>query len=309
MMLPVAGEEVIVGFEHGDPSVPYVLGSLFNGKDKPGDELAAQDGSFALKSDHKALIAAQEDITLRTEKGKWIVEINAGEITETVKAPGNYTGTLRRQARAHRHAGDDARVEPERVDQGAVDHARGPGIDGAEVERPLTVEAQGMLELKGATVRSAAGGREHLGRHHQPRIGSDEHDGHPRLRPRLPPQVDRRGGIALGARRARTSTRRSSSSSAPRPASGPMRPEFGCGVHDFVFDTIDAATVGAHGDRDPRARSTAGSRGSRSRTSTSTSSRVDDGQLLIDIGYRVRATNNERNLVYPFYVIPAEETE
>ena len=22
-----------------------------------------------------------------------------------------------------------------------------------------------------------------------------------------------------------------------------MRPEFGCGVHDFVFDTIDATTV------------------------------------------------------------------
>ena len=23
-----------------------------------------------------------------------------------------------------------------------------------------------------------------------------------------------------------------------------MRPEFGCGVHDFVFDTIDAETIG-----------------------------------------------------------------
>jgi hypothetical protein len=34
---------------------------------------------------------------------------------------------------------------------------------------------------------------------------------------------------------------------------------------------------------------------------------MSDGQLLIHIGYRVRATNHERNLVYPFYVIPAEE--
>ena len=34
-----------------------------------------------------------------------------------------------------------------------------------------------------------------------------------------------------------------------------------------------------------------------------------DGRLIIDIGYRVRATNNMRNLVYPFYVIPAEELE
>ena len=36
-------------------------------------------------------------------------------------------------------------------------------------------------------------------------------------------------------------------------------------------------------------------------------SRMDDGQLLINIGYRLRATNHKRNLVYPFYVIPDEE--
>ena len=69
-MLPVAGEQVVVAFENGDSSFPYVLGSVFNGKDTPGEEMAVEDGSFAMKSDHKALIAAQEDIKLRTEKGK-----------------------------------------------------------------------------------------------------------------------------------------------------------------------------------------------------------------------------------------------
>jgi phage baseplate assembly protein W len=34
-----------------------------------------------------------------------------------------------------------------------------------------------------------------------------------------------------------------------------------------------------------------------------------NGLLTIDIIYKVRATNTERNLVYPFYVIPAEEME
>jgi uncharacterized protein len=32
-----------------------------------------------------------------------------------------------------------------------------------------------------------------------------------------------------------------------------------------------------------------------------------DALMLIDIRYRVRATNDERNLVYPFYTIPGEE--
>ena len=30
--------------------------------------------------------------------------------------------------------------------------------------------------------------------------------------------------------------------------------------------------------------------------------------IEVIIGYRIRATNEEHNLVYPFYVIPAEET-
>lgn len=95
-MLPVPDEQVIIGFENGDPSYPIVLGSVFNGKDKPGDELAVNDGSFALKSDHTALVAAKEDITLRSDGGKWVIQINGGEITETVKGgqggQGGYTG-------------------------------------------------------------------------------------------------------------------------------------------------------------------------------------------------------------------------
>jgi hypothetical protein len=35
---------------------------------------------------------------------------------------------------------------------------------------------------------------------------------------------------------------------------------------------------------------------------------VASGRLDIRIEYAIRATNHRRNLVYPFYVIPAEET-
>ena len=87
-----------------------------------------------------------------------------------------------------------------------------------------------------------------------------------------------------------------------------MRPEFGCAVHDLVFDTIDAAMIGkleaairAALDRwEPRIDV---------EDLTFDLSGVDEGRLLIDIAYRVRSTNNQRNLVYPFYVIPEEESE
>jgi uncharacterized protein involved in type VI secretion and phage assembly len=152
MMLPVPGEHVVVAFENGDPSYPYVLGSLFNGKDTPGEELAVEDGSFGLRSDHKAVIAAQEDITLRTEKGKWIVEVNAGEITETVKSPGNYTGSfdgkhgITAKQAITLESNQSVSIKAPSISLEAQ------GTMSLKANGQLTVESQGMLELKGATV-------------------------------------------------------------------------------------------------------------------------------------------------------------
>jgi len=92
------------------------------------------------------------------------------------------------------------------------------------------------------------------------------------------------------------------------PGERPMRPEFGCEVHDFVFDSIDAAMVGrvegavrAALDRwEPRIEVVA---------VDFDLDRAGEGVLEVMIVYRIRATNRERNLVYPFYVIPAEEVE
>ena len=50
LMLPVVGEEVLVGFEHDDTTRPYVLGSLFNGVDMPGDDLTAERGRLVRRA-------------------------------------------------------------------------------------------------------------------------------------------------------------------------------------------------------------------------------------------------------------------
>jgi phage protein D len=81
LMMPKPNDEVLIGFEGGDAHKPYVLGTLWNGKEKPG-ELFHEDGSYHLKSDKQILMAAKEDVTIKTEKNM-TVEIK-GDASETV---------------------------------------------------------------------------------------------------------------------------------------------------------------------------------------------------------------------------------
>jgi uncharacterized protein involved in type VI secretion and phage assembly len=67
LMMPLVGDEVLIAFEHDDVHRPYVIGSLWNGKGKPGD-LVRKDGSFALQSDKLVVITAKDDIKLTSNK-------------------------------------------------------------------------------------------------------------------------------------------------------------------------------------------------------------------------------------------------
>src|SRR3954451_5190261 len=59
----------------------------------------------------------------------------------------------------------------------------------------------------------------------------------------FPLQVDRRGGIAL-ARDETDIEQAVELILGTAPGERPMRPEFGCGVHDYAFDSIAAPTIG-----------------------------------------------------------------
>src|SRR5947208_6251052 len=88
---------------------------------------------------------------------------------------------------------------------------------------------------------------------------------------------------------------------ATAPGERPMRPEFGCAIHDLVFAPADAATAGqiAYAVRvalerwETRIELTDVVVGFEA---------VDKGMLLIDIRYALRGSNDPRNLVFPFYV-------
>ena len=79
-----------------------------------------------------------------------------------------------------------------------------------------------------------------------------------------------------------------------------MRPDFGCGIHDLVFEVMDTAAL------------------TRIETAvreclTKYEARIEllavgvdpyfaaEGKLLVEIDYRIRRTNQIGNFVYPFY--------
>jgi hypothetical protein len=84
-----------------------------------------------------------------------------------------------------------------------------------------------------------------------------------------------------------------------------MRPEFGCHIHELVFAPNDAATAGlaaryvgeAVGMWEPRVSV---------HEVTAARDVSDPTRLLIEILYDVKATNDRRALVFPFYTLPGE---
>ncbi len=85
-----------------------------------------------------------------------------------------------------------------------------------------------------------------------------------------------------------------------------MRPDFGCGIWDLLFAPVNANTLGlmaqsvreALGRWEPRIEL---------EDVTPVPEPDDPARIRIEITYLLKATNDRRNLVYPFYVIPSEE--
>ena len=140
LMLPQPDDEVLVGFENGNPDRPYVIGALWNGKDKPNQELwqppggkQARDGSYVLRSEKLIDMLAKGDINIKTSQSKMLVDvfdeltIVVGKAKIVMKKDGTIT------------------IEGGNV---TVNGQMGTTVKGAKVD----VQGQGPVTVKGATV-------------------------------------------------------------------------------------------------------------------------------------------------------------
>ena len=122
----------------------------------------------------------------------------------------------------------------------------------------------------------------------------------------FPVGVDARGGIAL-ARGSDELEQAMRLILMTYPGERPMRPEFGSRLRDFVFAGATDQNASAIGNEvravllrwEPRV----------DVTGVDVTPEHEAAMLYVDIKYTVKATNDRRNLVFPFYTIPLGEGE
>jgi phage baseplate assembly protein W len=85
----------------------------------------------------------------------------------------------------------------------------------------------------------------------------------------------------------------------------PMRPEFGCGIHDLIFDLASPELI-----TQIQLQVQASLRRWETRAEViSVTAAFDDNRttIQIQVTYRIKGSYDPRNLLVPFYVIPHEE--
>lgn len=120
----------------------------------------------------------------------------------------------------------------------------------------------------------------------------------------FPPQIDAQGGLSLTSER---SELEQSIQIILRtiPGQRVMRPAFGCRLYELIFAPNNSHTAAqarryveeALGMWEPRINVT---------QVDIQADYGDSNRLIINISYEVKATHDQRSLVYPFYLIPEE---
>ncbi len=165
--IPEVNDEVLVTFENGDINKPYVLGSLWNGKDKPPEEsstIVASNGKVQKRiihsrSGHRITIDdsdGKEKISIIDKTGKNSIEIDSNGNQIALKTEGDIQ--MEAKGKITIKGGDiimeaksGAKVKGTNVDLDASGKAKvnGSGVD---------IKASGQMNLEGGATASVKGG-------------------------------------------------------------------------------------------------------------------------------------------------------
>lgn len=140
--LPEVDDEVLVGFEHGDLRLPYVIGALWNGQDAPpADNGDGKNNVRVIKS------RSGHVIKLNDEDGKETIEIiDKSEKNSIVIDTKENTITVTADKDIVLKAKGTIKLDGEKIElksSGDTKIESGAGMD---------VKASGTLNVKGATV-------------------------------------------------------------------------------------------------------------------------------------------------------------
>lgn len=163
-MLPAVNDEVILAFENGDTRRPYVLGSLFNGQDKPLEDMIngqpdGKHGNFMLASTEKLLTTSEKETELKSKKpmlleSKDTMKVHSDK-TMTIEVKGGQgdmvldsSGSLKASAKSSINVEATQSVTIKGTGSVSVESTSSLSVKAPAV----TVEATGQLSLKGAQV-------------------------------------------------------------------------------------------------------------------------------------------------------------
>jgi len=141
--LPEVGDEVLVAFEQGDIARPYVLGGLWNGKDKPPDPNADGKNNLRLVKSRSGHLIRLDDsdgaekIEIVDKSGNNSIAFDTASNTIVITSAADVT--------------IDARQGTFTVNAQAIELATSAGIE-VKAQGTLALEASGTSTLKGATV-------------------------------------------------------------------------------------------------------------------------------------------------------------
>jgi uncharacterized protein involved in type VI secretion and phage assembly len=157
VVVPEVNDEVLVAFDHGDLRRPYVLGGVYNGRDRPhlgpGATVVAGDGSVNHRTvasrTHQtvALIdeAGKEGVTVVTGDGRQELALKAADRKITVTSEGDIEVTAKAGGKMTMDATGDIKV------------ASNANVT-IEAVGNVKVKATGNLALEGAVVNVKATG-------------------------------------------------------------------------------------------------------------------------------------------------------